>query len=56
MTSTRLGPKPAGSDRRTAGMNHFARLNLSRFQILMIVAIVLTVVLAACNNGTRAGY
>jgi len=37
-------------------MNHFARLNLSRFQILIIVATVLTVVLAACNNGTSAGY
>jgi len=37
-------------------MTHFARLHPSRFQILALVATVLTVVLAACNNGTSAGY
>ena len=36
-------------------MNHFARLNQFRFQILIMAAAVLTVVLAACNNGTGTG-
>jgi len=37
-------------------MNHFARFHPSRFRVLMIIATVLTVVLAACNTGTSAGY
>jgi hypothetical protein len=37
-------------------MSHLARLNPSRIQVLMIVATVLMVVLAACNNGSQGGY
>jgi hypothetical protein len=37
-------------------MRRIARLNASGFQILMIVAVALPLLLAACNNGSNPGY
>lgn len=37
-------------------MSHFARLNRPRPELLLVVAIVLSVVLAACNNGGQPAY
>jgi hypothetical protein len=37
-------------------MRLIARPNRLGFDVLMIVAAVLSLVLAACNNGSRPGY
>jgi hypothetical protein len=37
-------------------MRHFIRFAGPRPELLMVVAILLTVVLAACNNGSQPAY
>lgn len=38
------------------GIMKIARWNLPHFDLRILVALGLTLVLAACNNGGRAGY